>query len=325
MSERQEYAAAFEREISSSKSVLIGTHRNPDGDALGSALALSHYLDERGTPNEVVCHNLPPKNLLFLPGIERVSLQPVGDQHDLGVLLDLDSTERLGDTAQYFAKCSRIVVVDHHVPHEKPGDLRIIDTSAPATSVILHRLLAGMGGPITPSISTCLLTGVVTDTGSFRYRNTTPEALAIASDLLQRGGDLNRVNEEIFQSKPLASTRLLGHMLGVMRMDCDDRLAWSTLSLEDFESCGASDEDTEGFVNELLFIDSVQVAALLREARPGRIRCSIRSKAGLDVASVARVFGGGGHMNAAGCTFDSSLNFAEDELVRSLRQCLESS
>ena len=318
-------APALLGEIENASSILIGTHLNPDGDALDSALALSHYLDGLGVTNEVVCHHLPPRNLLFLPGVERIRQTPRRKDHDLGVMLDLEVFDRLGSAAPYFAACPRLIVIDHHVPHEEPGDLRIIDTTAAATALILTRLLIALHAKITPEIATCLLTGIVTDTGSFRFRNTTPEALSLSAALLEKGGDINQVSEEIFQSKPLSSARLLGHTLEHMCLACDDRLAWSLLRHTDFEDTGARDEDTEGFVNELLSIDTVQIAALMREAKPGKIRVSLRSRKGYDVAEVAQLFGGGGHRNAAGCTFEGDPAEAERQLVERLKACLESS
>lgn len=324
MNERQELARAFAQQVKGAKAVLIGTHLNPDGDALGCALAVSYYLDQIGVPCEVLCHHSPPRNLMFLPGLERVREKPLLEKHDLGILVDLDSTERLGDTAKYFAGCDHIIVIDHHVPHESPGDLRIVDTSAPATAVILGRLLHDLHAKITPEIANCLLTGIVTDTGSFRFRNTTAEALSLSAGFLEKGADITVVSEEVFQRKPLASVKLLGHTLEMMRMECGNRIAWSVLTYADFERTKARDEDTEGFVNEMLFIDSVQIAALLREAKPGKVRCSIRSRGDYDVAAVARSFGGGGHRNAAGCTFEMSPSEAEEALVRRLRDCLGS-
>lgn len=324
MSVARELAPALKAELRRCSSVLIGTHLNPDGDALGSALAMSLYLDQLGIDNEVVCHHEPPRNLRFLPQIHRVRFEPAEEKHDLGIILDLDSLERLGNTEPFFASCPRLVVIDHHLPHAAPGDLRIVDTAAPATALILTRLLVALEAKITPDIATCLLTGIVTDTGLFRFRNTTPEALSLSAYLLECGGDLNQVSEEVFQSKTLSSVKLLGHTLEVMRLACDNRIAWSVLSNRDFEVTQARDEDTEGFVNEMLFITSVQIAAILREPKPGRIRCSLRSRGDFDVAAVARHFGGGGHRNAAGCTLDMPLEEAEAKLVERLKECLGS-
>ncbi len=315
----------FVAAVTSAGSVLIGTHLNPDGDALGSALAVSHYLDGLGIENEVLCHHMPPKNLRFLPGISRVRQTPKQEKYDLGIVVDLDSLERLGNTEPFFGSCDRTIFVDHHVPHNAPGDIRIVDTSAPATAVILARLFQHIGVEITPDIATCLITGIVTDTGSFRFRNTTPESLSIAASLLERGGNINLVSEQVFQSKPISSARLLGFALERMSLDADDRLCWSVLTIEDFEQNHAVDEDTEGFVNELLTIETVQISALFREPKRGKVRCSIRSRGEYDVAAVARQFGGGGHRNAAGCNFDGPVEEAVDRLVVELKRCLESS
>jgi phosphoesterase RecJ-like protein len=182
----------------------------------------------------------------------------------------------------------------------------------------------GAGIPITPEIATCLLTGIVTDTGSFRFRNTTPEALSMSAALLEQGGDINQVSEEIFQRKPLSGARLLGIVLDNIKLTCKDQLAWAVVHNDDFERTEARDEDTEGFVNELLSIRTVQIAALLREAKPGRVRCSLRSRGTYDVAEVARSFGGGGHRNAAGCTFETSPEEAEQLIVAGMKTCLGS-
>jgi len=319
-----EGAAAFQAELASASSVLIGSHLNPDGDALGSALAVSLYLDSLGIANEVLNHHTPPDNLMFLPGIDRIKMEPLRESYDLGIVLDLDSLERLGRMEPFFSRCKRLVVIDHHIPHAAPGDVRIIDTSAPATALILTRLFIELQAKMTSEIATCLLTGIVTDTGSFRFRNTTPESLGLSAYLLEHGGNLTQVNEEVFQSKTISSVRLLGYTLETMKLACNNQIAWSTLSVDNFTSARAADEDTEGFVNEMLFITTVQIAALLREPKPGRIRCSIRSRADYDVAEVARHFGGGGHRNAAGCTLEMPLEEAEALLVERIKACLAS-
>jgi phosphoesterase RecJ-like protein len=317
-------ALQFQAELKRAGQVVIGTHLNPDGDALGSALAVSLYLDDLGIENEVLCHHPAPKNLRFLPGVERVRQDPKLDKYDLAIVLDLDAVDRLGRNTERFLETPRMIVVDHHVPHQAPGDVRIVDVTAPATSLILTRLFLELNADITPQIATCLLTGIVTDTGSFRFRNTTPESLSLSALLIERGGDINQVSEEIFQRKTLSSTRLLGHMLDTMRLERDNRIALGVLTYEDFQVNAAEDEDTEGFVNEMLSIDSVEIAANLRQPTLGRVRCSIRSRERYDVALVAREFGGGGHKNAAGCTFDLGIEECETLLMSRLKDCLAS-
>jgi len=320
-----ELAAKFRHELSAASSVLIGTHLNPDGDALGSALAMSMYLTSVGIENEVICHHPAPRNLRFLPGVDKVRQKPKEEKHDLAIWLDLDSSDRLGNMEVHFEAIPRLIVIDHHIPHQAPGDLRIIDVSASATALILTRLFLALGASITPDMATCLLTGIITDTGSFRFRNTTPEALELAAKLIQSGGDLNRISEEVFQRRPLSGTRLLGHMLDTMQLSSENRVAIGVISRDDFAHAEASDEETEGFVNEMLAIETVLVAAILREPKPGKVRCSMRSRGDLDIAAVARSFGGGGHRNAAGCTLDMPLEEAEDLVLERLQACLASS
>ncbi len=319
-----EAARRFREELRHASSVLIGTHLNPDGDALGSSLALAAYLDRLGLDVEVLCHHPAPRNLRWLPGVSRLRQWPKTEKADLAIMVDLEAKDRLGDVRDPILQTPRLVVIDHHVPHESPGDLRIVDVGASATALIIARLFLELGAEITPDMATNLLTGIITDTGSFRFRNTTPEAFSVSAILLERGADLGRVNEEVFGRKPLASTLLLGHMLDTMRLECGNRIAVGVLTRSDFERAMATDEETEGFVNEMLSIDSVEIAAILREPKPGRIRCSLRSRAEHDVAEVAREFGGGGHRNAAGCTLDMDVREAEETVVRRLRACLAS-
>jgi phosphoesterase RecJ-like protein len=324
MSDGPAEAAELDKVIKEAESILIGTHLNPDGDALGCALAMSLYLDGIGKQNEVVCHHMPPKNLEFLPGSDRIRQVPKHESHDLAIMLDLESIDRLGTTAPYFENAPKLVLIDHHIPHHAPGDLRIVDTKAPATAVILTRLLIEMGATLTPEMSTNLLTGIVTDTGSFRYRSTTPEAMHLAARLLEEGGNLNLISEEVYRSRPMAGMKLLGTMLSKMHTACNDKIAWSVLVHDDFTKCGATEEDTEEFVNELLTIQTVQIAALAREGKPGKIRVSLRSRGKYDVAQVAREFGGGGHINAAGCSFETTPEEAERLLVEGMKACLGS-
>lgn len=319
-----EHVEAFRREISGATSVLIGTHLNPDGDALGSALGVAFYLAQEGIPYEVVCHHAPPFNLQFLPGVGKVKQAPTG-KHDLGIIVDLDSLDRLGNMAPHFAHLPRLIVVDHHVPHEAPGDVRIVDTHAPATAVILVRLFEALGVEFSPEMATCLLTGVVTDTGSFRFRNTTSESLSVAARLVESGGNINQISEEVFQRKPLSSARLQGYLLERMQLELEDRLCYGVLDFQDFLKTGADDVDTEGFVNELLSIRTVEIAAIFREPKPGRIRVSLRSRGDHDVAAVAREIGGGGHRNAAGCSFEAEIEEALELVLPRLRACLASS
>lgn len=316
------FAHEFLARVRSARSIVIGTHLNPDGDALGSALAMAFALDSLGIRADVVCNNLAPYNMQFLPHVERVRTEARGP-YDLAIALDLDSLHRLGRHAELFETCPQLVIIDHHVPHEEPGTLRLVDPDAPATALILYRLFIEMGIQMSPEIATCLMTGIVTDTGSFRYRNTTEEALHATADLLHHGGQIVQIGEEVYARRPLASVRLVGRCLDRFKMSANSQLAWCALSAKDFEETGASEELTEGLANELLSIKTVKIAALLRQpAHDKVVRASLRSREPYDVAAVARTFGGGGHKNAAGITFEGTLAEAESKLVAALEECL---
>jgi len=178
---------AFLKTVGDAKRILIGTHVSPDGDALGSALAVYWFLNGRGIDCEIVCAHEPPEYLRFLPGSNKVRLEPQWHDHDLAILVDLEAMNRVGSVLPHFERCPKLILVDHHVPHESPGHMRLVDQSSPATACILARLLFELDDEVTPQIATCLLVGILTDTGSFRYRNTTPESLHQAARLVRRG------------------------------------------------------------------------------------------------------------------------------------------
>ncbi len=317
--------SAFTQEVRAAKGVLIGTHVNPDGDAVGSALAMSLILDQLQVHHEVLCSDPAPYYLEFLPGTDRIKHAPKDKGHGLAIIVDLEARSRLGKVEPYFDACPRVIVIDHHIPIEEPGDLRIISQSAPSTCSIILDLFRDTEVVITPQIADCLLTGILTDTGSFRYPNTDAHSLHSAGYLLECGADLARVTREVYMQKELPAVVLTAHAIQRMRFESGGRLAWSTLPFSLFEELHAEEQYTEGIVNELLNVKGVQIAAILREGKPGKIRGSLRSIGKIDVAAVAREFGGGGHMNAAGVSFDGSLDEAEDLVVAALKRCLASS
>lgn len=304
--------------------VLIATHMHPDGDALGSALALSAILEKLGHRNEVLCHDLPPDYLEFLPGSSRIRQTPERTGHDVAVVVDLEALHRLGSVRPSVEACPVLAVIDHHVPHESPGDLRIVDVTSPATCAILTEMFQARPDLMDPDIATCLLAGLVTDTGSFRYNNTNAKVLHLAAFLMEHGANLSVITEEVYRRKHESAVRLQAEAILKMRLECCGQLVWSTLPLELFERSGALEEHTEGVVNELLSVRTVEVAALFRESSDGRIRVSLRSRKTVDVSLVAQELGGGGHKHAAGIAMDCSMEEAEERVVRRLMQCLGS-
>lgn len=313
------------REVRSAKGVLIGTHLHPDGDAIGSALAMSFILDQLDVEHEILCSDPPPYYLEFLPGVNRIRQEPRGDEHSLALILDLEARNRLGSVSGYFEACPRTVVIDHHIPHEAPGDLRIVCTQSPATCSILHDLIADSEIDVTPQIADCLLTGILTDTGNFRYPNTDAHALHSAGQLLEKGANLALITREVYMEREMPAVVLGAKAIARMKRDDSGQIAWATLPFSVFNEIEANEQHSEGIVNELLSIKGVKIAAILREGEPGKIRGSLRSIGSIDVAAAAREFGGGGHKNAAGVSFSCSIGEAEETLIEALKRCLESS
>lgn len=312
--------------------ILLTGHTGPDGDTVGACLAMYQALEPFTAKRRVLMHDPVPKNLLFLPQSSVVEaagpdFEPAAEWRspDLAIVMDLSVRDRLGRALPWVEAAHRVVVVDHHEPSgDALGDLLFIDPAAPATCLILYRILQRLGLPISPGAAQCLLTGIATDTGNFAYGNTTPESLRAAADLVERGADLTLINEEVWNKRRLSALRLLSRVLSRIETRCADKVLLSYLTLADFQELGATDEETEGAVNELLRVETACVAALLRELRPGRVRVSVRSRGTYDVAAVCRQFGGGGHRNAAGCTIEGSVDEAKQWIGKALERCVGS-
>ena len=215
-------AAEFEAVLARTRKAVVTTHMSPDGDAFGSALALSHFLDRRGIDHEVIHHDgHVPFTLRFLPGVERIhQTWKDSEEPDVAIVLDLNNLDRIGGPqSDFVSQVPTMVLIDHHVPHQTPGDLRIVDPTSPATCLILFELFKHMGAKITPDIATCLLTGIVTDTGSFRYGNTTTASVEAAAELSVLGADIVKISQESYMRKELASTLLLGTGLKNMHLE----------------------------------------------------------------------------------------------------------
>lgn len=319
-----DFATKLHAELLAAGSVRIATHVNPDGDALGCSLALLHAVRAMGVRAELLCNNPAPLNLVFLPGSNEIRFEPVETPPDLGLVVDLNVLHRLGKVAPWMEECRQMAVIDHHEPGEGLGDFSYVNAREAACAMMVFDVLKQWKVEITPVMATCLLTGIVTDTGSFRFPNTSERSMHLAAELIGLGADISKIGEEVYQKRDLAAVKLESAMLDRMKLEVNGRLCWSYLTHEDFQASGGSDEHTEGLVNDLLSINTVGVAVLFREPKQGKIRCSLRSRREYDVASIAQGFGGGGHRNAAGCTFEEDMTSATDKLIGTLRKCLES-
>ncbi len=322
--------------IANSKSILIATHLHPDGDAIGSSLALAEGLEQLGKQVEIICADPVPHNLQFLNNWQRVHVSrnwypskesPDPDlpdffkNPDLAIMVDLSASKRLASNLPLIQKANALAIIDHHeIGDDIPNGLWLIEPEQPATSMLLYDIFPGMGIKITNTMAQCLLTGIATDTGCFRFPNTNAKCLHVAAELLNLGANLSQINEEVWEKRPLPAAILLTKALTRAELHASGKVAVSYLIPDDFLEANAIDEHTEGIVNEVGRVDTVTVFALFREPKPGKIRVNVRSRGDIDVSSICRNFGGGGHKNAAGCTFESDIHSAMKMLLPELEK-----
>jgi phosphoesterase RecJ-like protein len=298
--------------------VFIATHENPDGDAVGSLTAAAAALRSLGKqvrtylePESSVPHEVA---FLDMEGLER-TVDPDSLEGWTLLALDCGNERRLG--AQYadlLSRCSPVIDVDHHHDNSRFGGVNLIDGSASSTAEILVRIFDGLGAEITPEIAESLYVGLVTDTGRFQYRTTSPAALRLGARLVESGVDVHKVFERVFESVQPGKLRLLGRVIDHAVPYCDGRLLISHVTRDDLALVEGDEATTEGLIDHLRAVEGVQVAGLIREQVPladGSItpnRVSLRSRGLIDVSAIARLSKGGGHKQAAGFSHPGSVD-----------------
>ena len=297
--------------IRAANKILITAHVQPDGDAIGSTLALMQMLRSIGKSAQIFIDDTVRKNLHALPHFEEIRRPKDGEKFDADLMIVLDtSPDRIGNVKNLTDV--PVLNIDHHVTNKNDlGDL-YVETKAAATCEIIFKLAGELDAPITPEIATCLYTGLATDTGFFQFSNTRAETLAIAAELIRCGVSPHFISEQL-EKKSLAEVRGLSAALNSLKMFYDDKVAGMIL---DHDTAKKFDS-TEGFIDEIRVIETVDVAFLITEKTPNVCRVSMRSK-GVDVSKVAAKLGGGGHIRAAGCTLKTTLAEAEKILVAAI-------
>lgn len=301
----------------------IITHVSPDGDAVGSALALYRILHKMGKRAQVVCDNPVPRVYQFLPGAETV-LRPVqAAAYQNAVCVDCSDELRMGEAARIFERAELTINIDHHATNMGHAQLNYIDERAAATAQIIHQLIGLFPGAPDKDTAVCLYVGLITDTGSFSYSNTTPDTLYCAAELMRLGIDTAQLNMRVFHSVPVQRLRLHGFAIKNIALLYESRVSFVSITREDIARYGALDEDTEGIIDYARDIDTVQIAVFMRESDYGRYKLSLRSKGDIDVSLIARAFGGGGHVNAAGYTDSGSYEDAKGRILMAAKGALE--
>ncbi|MDZ7640499.1 MAG: bifunctional oligoribonuclease/PAP phosphatase NrnA [Desulfurivibrio sp.] len=307
--------------IAGAENILLLTHIHPDADALGSQLGLGNILS--GLGKGVYLYGEAPVSHLydFLPGAAEIRCElPELSTFDCAVALDCGDAYRLGERLETLLAVKPLAVIDHHAGHRDFGDLRWVDPHRAATGEMVYDLALALGGGITPAAAYCLYTAIVADTGSFKYSSTTAETFRVARELVNKGVNPAEVAGKLFDNFTLPRLRLFQRVLTTLSLHAEERIAMISAPRQFFDETGAASEDTEGLVNYPRSLSSVRVAAFLKEAEPGMISVSLRSKGDdCDVSMVANAFGGGGHRNAAGFKRrDSDLEQLRAELLAAL-------
>ncbi|GAW94301.1 DHH family phosphoesterase [Calderihabitans maritimus] len=304
--------------------VLIVSHLIPDGDCLGSMLALAEGLQQLGKKAITVNGDEVPKMYRYLPGSEGILLPgSVKKIPEVIVFVDCTDVERAGDEFQTILQSETTVInIDHHISNTHFGDYNLINTEASAIGEIILRILEELNVTITPRIATALYTAIVTDTGSFQFENTTPECLEAAAKLLRCGAELELLRRNLWESRSLLNTRLLAYTLSNLRMTADGKIAWISLEKEYMDKLGAKSEDCEGLINYPKSIEGVEIGIFFREIEPGKVKVGFRSKEKVDVNLLASRFGGGGHKRAAGCTVEGSLETVIQDVIEEAEKLL---
>jgi phosphoesterase RecJ-like protein len=292
--------------IKSSENILILTHKNPDGDAIGSALGLAQALDYLDNKNiECFSKDEIPDVFNFLPGVSNIKNQIDSKHYNLIILLDCAFFNRTGidNIKEIASSYDNLLIVDHHPKNEiERNCLYIIDSEASSTAILIYALLEKMKIKITKNISDCLLTGIFTDTGGFQHSNTDPQSLEIAAELMRKGSRIDKIAKNIFNGKNIPAIKLWGKALSRIQTDKSTGMAASYISKNDIEECGAKEEDASGLVNIINTISDAKFSLLLTESKDRKIKGSLRSEdyKGIDVSEIARSLGGGGHKLASG-------------------------
>ena len=284
--------------------IVLACHINPDGDAIGSMVGLGLGLEAMGKRVTYLSADGVPDSLGFLPGVQRVQSTTERGDFDLGIGLDAGDLKRLGVNAEVILSAPVVMDIDHHVTGGQFGQVRLLDSASASTAELVYDLLLALGVETTPEIAQCLLCGVLTDTGSFRFSNTKPRTMAVGGALIAAGASPTVIYESVYENASFGAQKLLGRAMERMARSDDHTLVWSWVTQSDFSELEASDKDTDGIATALRAVRGAEVAIFLREMPSGKLRVSLRAKEPWDVAAVAAQFGGGGHKLASGCSLE---------------------
>ena len=308
------------------QSFVLISHVRPDGDAIGSQLALGFSLMAAGKSVRLINEDGLPDNLAFMAGSEKIELPPAEPLDvEVAIALDTATKPRLGDAALHAASKAKIWLnIDHHVSNPKYGDLNLIDSKSPATGQILYQLITALDLPLPAETRDAIYVAVSTDTGSFQYPSTTAATYELGADLIHRGLDVGTINSNIYDNHPFRRLELMRALLNTLELSDNGLVANWTMRDQDRIDLGLLPEDSEGLIDMIRAIRGVQLAVFFEELPDGKIRVSMRSKdRKLDVCQIAMEFGGGGHALAAGIRMKGPMEEAKPLVLAAIHRRIE--
>lgn len=304
------------RQLKKGTHILVATHTHPDGDAIGSLIALGLSLKVLNIDTTLYNESPIPAVYRFLPDVHRVVRNIDNTNYDIAVILDCSDLDRIGKAASTVKQIPVIVNIDHHITNTHFGHFQLIDTSACATSEIVYRLIKQMAIPLDKAIATAIYTGILADTGSFRFSNTNRASFAICQEMVGLGVNPYNISQHVYGTYSLGRIKLLNRALDSIEISRNGKLSIMTLTKDMFLETHTQPEDVDGLINYAKRIEDVKVAALIQEHYNGneqstnsnQFHVSLRSDGSVDVAAIASLFGGGGHSSAAGFNIESTLS-----------------
>jgi phosphoesterase RecJ-like protein len=312
------------RHIKDGQHLLIASHAEPDGDDVVCLIALGLALREFGKKATLYNPSPIPAVYRFLPGVEQIERQiEAADTYDTAIMLDCGDLVRVGETAATISKIPTIINIDHHVSNTGFGHIQLVDTTACATAEIVYRLIKALEIPFDKAMATSLYTGILTDTGSFRFSNTNKAAFRISKEMTAAGVDPHGVAQHVFGTYSLGRIKLLNMALNSIEISDNGKLSMMTVTRSMLNTTGTNTEDLDGMINYARRIEDVKVAALIHEIKNGggkftnmnHYHVSLRSDSSVDVAKIAGNFGGGGHASAAGFQIESTLVALKTKII----------
>ncbi|GGH59751.1 DHH family phosphoesterase [Paenibacillus silvae] len=298
---------------------LVVSHVQPDGDAVSSTVTVGWLLSCLGKTFTMINEGEIPQRMRFLwqaDAIVNMTEQPPERKYKAIICVDCADFARVGLSRQYFEEDAIILNIDHHPTNNGYGAVNIIKSDAAATAEILFDFLQLFNITWNKDIATAVYTGLLTDTGGFRYANTSPNVMAVASRLLEHGVDGPHLAQMLLEEVTLPQVRILNKALSSLQMTEDGRVAWVVITPDDMQACGAVNEDLEGIVNFARNIRGVEVGIFFKVINDNAVKASMRSAGKVDVAALAQTFGGGGHVLAAGCRLEGKLEEVVEKVLK---------